>query len=425
MSKPLQINPIKLSQPMGATLAFLGIKNCMPLMHGAQGCASFTKVFLTRHFNDPIAIQTTAVNDITAVLDGGDYAVSESIKNITSKVKPDLVGLYTTGMTETKGDDIRGAALLVQDTQRIVYVNTPDFEGGLESGWAKVVNALIAQVVKPTEEIDTNKVVIIPNVSIQPIEVENLKEELVKFGFEPFALPDISESLDGHLGLKQGALSSGGISIEEIENIATSSLVITLGSSVESCGVKLHEKNPNIKHIHFDSLSGLLNVDSFYKQLLEIRNISTPHPSVVRWRKRLQDALLDTHFEIGSTRFAIAGEPDHLLSLSALIKEAGGEIVVAVSALKSPVLSQIEASEVIVGDLSDIESRVDDFDMLITNYHGHRLAHKYHKGFMLRGFPNYEEVGNQLKSDILYQGSSYMLFELANIIKYSKDNNGN
>ncbi|MDR2635629.1 MAG: hypothetical protein LBC08_02235, partial [Campylobacteraceae bacterium] len=25
---------------MGATLAFLGIKNCMPLMHGAQGCAS-------------------------------------------------------------------------------------------------------------------------------------------------------------------------------------------------------------------------------------------------------------------------------------------------------------------------------------------------------------------------------------------------
>ncbi len=44
--KPLQLNPIKLSQPMGAMLCFLGIKNCMPLMHGAQGCASFSKVFL-------------------------------------------------------------------------------------------------------------------------------------------------------------------------------------------------------------------------------------------------------------------------------------------------------------------------------------------------------------------------------------------
>ena len=85
-AKPLQLNPIKLSQPMGAMLCFLGIKNCMPLMHGAQGCASFSKVFFTRHFNDPIAVQTTAVNDITAVIDGGDYAISESIKNITKKV---------------------------------------------------------------------------------------------------------------------------------------------------------------------------------------------------------------------------------------------------------------------------------------------------------------------------------------------------
>lgn len=49
-AKPLQLNPIKLSQPMGAMLCFLGIKNCMPLMHGAQGCASFSKVFFTRHF---------------------------------------------------------------------------------------------------------------------------------------------------------------------------------------------------------------------------------------------------------------------------------------------------------------------------------------------------------------------------------------
>ena len=35
--KPLQINPIRLTQPMGATLAFLGVDRCMPLMHGAGG----------------------------------------------------------------------------------------------------------------------------------------------------------------------------------------------------------------------------------------------------------------------------------------------------------------------------------------------------------------------------------------------------
>ena len=147
--KPLHVNPLKLSQPMGATLAFLGVKNCMPLMHGALGCASFTKVLFTRHFNDPIAIQTTAVNDITAVIDGGEYSISEAVANITKKVTPDLVGLFTTGLTETKGDDIKGASLLLQDKQTIVYVHTPDFEGGLESGWSLSVQGMIAQLVIP------------------------------------------------------------------------------------------------------------------------------------------------------------------------------------------------------------------------------------------------------------------------------------
>lgn len=241
--KPLQMNPIKLSQPMGAMLCFLGIKNCMPLMHGAQGCASFSKVFFTRHFNDPIAVQTTAVNDITAVIDGGDYAISESIKNITKKVKPDLVGLFTTGLTETKGDDIRGACLLMKDIQEMAYVNTPDFEGSIESGFALSIEAVISQIVESSTETDSNKAVIIPNVNLKPIEVEKLKDTVSLFGYEVHALPDLSDSLDGHLGLKQGALSAGGITVEEIKKLSTASLVISVGSSVKKAGEKLKEKS--------------------------------------------------------------------------------------------------------------------------------------------------------------------------------------
>jgi len=236
-TKPLQINPLKLSQPMGALLCFLGIKNTMPLMHGAIGCASFSKVFFTRHFNDPIAIQTTAVNDITAVIDGGDYSISEAIKNITAKVQPDLVGLFTTGLTETKGDDIKGATYLLRDVQKMVYVHTPDFEGGLESGWSKSIEALIEQLVEVQTEIKPSKALLIPNVNFTPLETEKIKEQLALFGFdEVLALPDLSESLDGHLGVKQGALTSGGISIEEIKNLADSKVVITIGESVKKAG---------------------------------------------------------------------------------------------------------------------------------------------------------------------------------------------
>ena len=418
--KPLQLNPIKLSQPMGAMLCFLGIKNCMPLMHGAQGCASFTKVFFTRHFNDPIAIQTTAVNDITAVIDGGDYAISESIKNITKKVKPDLVGLFTTGLTETKGDDIKGASSLVKDIQQMVYVNTPDFEGSIESGFAKSIEAIIEQLVERSNEIDSNKALIIPNVNIKPIEVEKIKDTIALFGYEVFSLPDISESLDGHLGLKQGALSSGGISIEDIKKLANCQLVITIGKSVQKCGDKILDKNANINLFHFDSLGGLEESDKFFKRLCKIKNISQPHPSIVRWRKRLQDALLDTHFVIGSANVVIALEPDQALSVANTIIEAGAHIKAIVTTHRNDLLDALPCDNLLIGDFEDVESFLQDSDVVISNFHAERIAINHKKALLVRGFPDFESLGNQLKNDLLYEGSSYLLFELANLINHHK-----
>jgi nitrogenase molybdenum-iron protein NifN len=415
MTKPLQINPIKLSQPMGALLCFLGVKNCMPLMHGAQGCASFSKVFFTRHFSDPIAVQTTAVNDITAVIDGGDYSISEAVKNITKKVKPDLVGLFTTGMTETKGDDIKGASFLLKDTQLISYVHTPDFEGGLESGFAKSIEAMIEQLVEPKTEIDTQKALLIPNVNLTPIEVEKIKDEISAFGFETLALPDLSDSLDGHLGLKQGSLSAGGITVDEIQNLGDSALVISIGESVKKAGEKFLEKNPQSKHIHFDTTGGLLKSDSFYKELMEFKNISSPHPRVKRWRKRLQDALLDTHFALGGKKVLIALEADEALSVATTIIEAGAEVSTIVIPTKTKTLEHLP-SKVIVGDFEDVENELLNVDLIISNFHAERLAHKYNKPLLIRGFPNYEIVGNQLINDTLYEGSCYLLFEIANLL---------
>lgn len=420
MNKPLQLNPIKLSQPMGALLCFLGIKNCMPLMHGAQGCASFSKVFFTRHFSDPIAVQTTAVNDITAVIDGGDYSISEAIKNITKKVQPDLVGLFTTGMTETKGDDIKGASFLLRDKQLITYVHTPDFEGGLESGFAKSIEAIIEQLIEPSTSIDPQKALLIPNVNLTPIEVEKIKEQISLFGYETYALPDLSESLDGHLGLKQGALSSGGISVDEIKELGSSAVVISIGASVKKAGEMFLEKNDIAKHIHFNTVSGLLEADKFYKELMELKKITKPAPSIVRWRKRLQDALLDTHFAIGGIKVVIALEPDEALSVATIIIEAGADVKTIVIPTKTDILDDLDCENIIVGDFEDVENSLAEADLLITNFHGERIAHQHKKALILRGFPNYEVVGNQMINDTLYEGSCYLLFECANTINSHK-----
>ncbi|MEJ2519946.1 MAG: nitrogenase iron-molybdenum cofactor biosynthesis protein NifN [Desulfuromonadales bacterium] len=412
-TKPLQVNPIKLSQPMGATLAFLGVDRCMPLMHGGQGCTSFTKVYFTRHFCEPVAIQTSAVTDAIAVLDGGDYSIVESVKNITRKVSPSLIGLCTTGLTETKGDDIRGVARQIDFP--LVTVHTPDYEGGLESGWALACKAMIEQLVAPAvTAVNDNTVVLLPHVSLQPIEVEKVKEFVAGFGFNVFALPDLSTSLDGHLGEKQAALSSGGIRVEEIRALAEAGLVISVGDSMRSCATTLQAKNPEMRHHHVPHLSGLAATDRLVAILLEETGFSSPPLPVVRWRQRLQDAMLDSHFALGQSRFLVVAEPDHLTGLCKALQEAGGRTTVAITTVDTPSLKDIVAERVIVGDLEDAEQLAADYDLIIGNGHCEALAHRQAKKLILRGFPNWEQVGITLKHDLLYEGSSSFLCEVAN-----------
>jgi nitrogenase molybdenum-iron protein NifN len=411
--KPISVNPFKLSQPMGATLAFLGVKGCMPLMHGAQGCASFTKVFFTRHFNEPIAIQTTAVNDITAVFDGGEYGVGTAVENITKKITPSLIGLYSTGLTEAKGDDLRGAASKIESP--IVWVNTPDFEGGFESGWSLAVKAMIEQLIEEKSDIEARKAVVVPNVSMSALEVEKLKEFLLDMGFlRVFALPDISTSLDGYLGEKQGQMSSGGIEMEHLTALADSEVVITVGISVKECGAALKSKNTLMNHLHFDSLGGLVNTDNFVESLMKMGYV--PNERIKRWRARLQDAMLDTHFVIGKHRFLIALEADNARSIADALSEAGAKIERIV--LPQKVQTGLETyKNVTQGDLEDISKVLTDIDIIVTNEHGKSIAQLNSKSLLLRGFPIFEALGHSLKSDILYEGSAQLLFETANLIE--------
>jgi len=419
--KPLQVNPIKHSQPMGATLAFLGVKDCMPLMHSAQGCASYTKVFFTRHFNEPIAIRNTSVSDITAVLDGGDYSILMAIENIQSKeknLKPSMIGLHTTGLTETKGDDVRGVGMHIEIPY--VFVNTPDYEGGMESGWALTVTAMIDQLTEAATDSKSNKLVILPHVSMQPIEIEKIKSICEDFGFETYALPDLSTSLDGYWEEGQGKLANGGITVDQIKALGTCSTVITIGQSMKKSAVALQKKNPAIEHLHFDHLMGLEQNDNFVGALMKIRH-TDPKPLIKRWRSRLQDAMLDSHFLIGSSHFVITGEPDMLSGLCALIRSVGGTIDAAVSTTFSDVLHTIEAENVFVGDLEDARRFFEGADMVISNFHAERILHTVHDtALVIRGFPNYEELGNQLKNDQLYEGSTYFLFEIANELRKVK-----
>jgi len=169
-----------------------------------------------------------------------------------------------------------------------------------------------------------------------------------------------------------------------------------------------------MRHHHFAHLNGLVATDRLVEVLLEETGFTLPPIAVARWRQRLQDAMLDSHFSLGQNRFLVAAEPDHLAAICQSLHDAGGKIAIAISTVDSPQLEKIDADKVMVGDLEDAEIAADEYDVMIGNFHCEALAHRLHKGLVLRGFPNWEQVGNALKNDVLYEGGCYLLFETAN-----------
>jgi hypothetical protein len=83
-AKPLAVNPLKASQPIGAALAFLGLRRAIPMLHGSQGCTAFGKVFLVRHFREPIPLQTTAMDQVSSIM-SADENVIEGLRVLCEK----------------------------------------------------------------------------------------------------------------------------------------------------------------------------------------------------------------------------------------------------------------------------------------------------------------------------------------------------
>jgi len=98
-------NACKLCNPLGACLAFRGIEECVPFLHGSQGCATYIRRYLISHFKEPVDIASSNFNEDTAVF-GGSHNLKLGLKNVTQQYRPKVIGLATTCLSETIGDDV-------------------------------------------------------------------------------------------------------------------------------------------------------------------------------------------------------------------------------------------------------------------------------------------------------------------------------
>lgn len=188
-------NACKLCTPLGACLAFRGVEGCVPFLHGSQGCATYIRRYLISHFKEPMDIASSSFNETTAIYGGGDN-LKQGLSNVTKQYKPKIVGIATTCLSETIGDDVSlhlreyRSATDVKACPELVHVSTPSYSGTHIDGFHKTVKALVESLAEGGP--CTNAINILPNM-VSPADIRYLKEVFSDFDLEAILLPDYSK----------------------------------------------------------------------------------------------------------------------------------------------------------------------------------------------------------------------------------------
>jgi nitrogenase molybdenum-iron protein NifN len=418
--KRCTVNPLKMSQSIGAALAFMGVHNAMPLLHGSQGCTSFGLVLFVRHFREAIPMQTTAMSEVATVL-GGFENVEQALVNIAERSKPAFVGICTTGISEIKGDDLQGFMKMIRathselDSIALVDVSTPDFEGAFQDGWAAAVTRMIEELVEvpllithPSKQIN-----VLPGCHLTPGDIDKLRNIIEDFGLDPIFLPDLSGSLDGHIPDEFTPTTMGGITVEQIRKLGSSSYTIAIGEQMRGAAITL-EHRTGVPYRLFERLTGLAANDELMSFLSGISRVSVPQ-KYRRQRSQLIDAMLDGHFYFGGKRVALAAEPDLLSAMALWLCEMGCEIQAAVTTTQSPALERISTEEIVLGDLEDLEMRAAGADLIVTHSHGRQAAERLGIPLFRIGMPVFDRLGANHQVTVGYQGTRDLIFSVGNI----------
>ncbi|MHC6153036.1 nitrogenase iron-molybdenum cofactor biosynthesis protein NifN [Bradyrhizobium elkanii] len=430
-TKACAVNPLKMSQPIGGAFAFMGLSGAMPLLHGSQGCTSFGLTLFVRHFKEAVPLQTTAMSEVATVLGGYDN-LEQAIINIYNRTKPKIIGICSTGVTETNGDDVDAYLKLIRGKHPqlaklpLVYVSTPDFKGSFQDGWEKAVASIVELLVEGPNVNglrDPSRVNVLPGCHLTPGDLDELRAILEDFGLLPSFLPDLAGSLDGHIPDDFTPTTIGGIGVDEIASMGRAGWTIAIGGQMRRAA-EVMQARTGVPFRLFERLCGLGPNDEFMTFLSEVSG--RPVPSKYRrQRGQLTDAMLDAHFHIGGRKLAIAAEPDLLFDLSSTLHEMGAQVSAAVTTTQSAVIERVKTEEVLIGDLEDLEelARTKHCDLLITHSHGRQAAARLKIPFYRAGFPMFDRLGAGHQLSVGYRGTRDLIFDIANLVIADREEN--
>jgi nitrogenase molybdenum-iron protein NifN len=436
-------NACKLCKPLGAALAFRGIEGAVPFLHGSQGCATYMRRYIISHFREPIDIASSSLGEKHAVYGGGPN-LKLGLKNVISKYNPRMIGIATTCLTETIGDDV---PMIVNEFRRdfveaveangspaLVTVSTPSYSGTHMEGFHGAVRAVVAQL---AEEGSPHQGITLFPGFVSPADTRYLKEILDDFGLHGTILPDISVTLDAPALKEYENLPSGGTSIAEIRAMGGSKAAIELGRTLQTqqtAGKLLEEQFGTPLH-SLGIPMGLRETDRFFDVLEQLSGREIPEKHLLE-RGRLIDSYVDGHKYIFGKKAVVYGEEDLVVGLAAFLAEIGVRPVLCASGGRSRnfELGIGQVVEDLLPELPQFREGADFYsiaeeaealkpDLLIGNSKGYHLAKKLGIPLIRVGFPIHDRFGGHRILHLGYRGAQSLLDSIINTVIAAKQEN--
>lgn len=436
-SRDLSQNPCHMCMPMGGILALKGVEGSMSLLHGSQGCSTYMRRHISEHFNEPVDVASSSLNEKGTVY-GGQANLKKALNNVRRVYNPKIIGILTTCLAETIGEDIRRVASeYKQETGcdcSIVTAATPGYGGTHTEGFWSTLRELVAQLSSITP--CHGGINIIAPAACSPADLREIKRWLELLGVDFTLLPDISETMDRPYEKHYGKIAQEGTPLSKISKMAGAIATLELGGPVYerlSPGVLLQELY-GVPLYKLPIPIGLVNTDRFFEALAEVTGTELPN-LLQRERGLLMDAMIDAHKHSFSIRPALFGDPEMVQALTGFCAENGMFPGVAATGGGSSVWRQVighlaaeSLKPVLVMEETDMAAILEkclqhDVNLAVGPSVGRYLEENAEIPLVRIGFPIQDRLGAQRILSVGYSGSALLLDKMVNTVLERKHRN--
>jgi nitrogenase molybdenum-iron protein beta chain len=431
------INPIYNCQPCGAQFVGIGIKDCIPLVHGGQGCCTFVRLLFAQHFKENFDIASSSLHESAAVL-GGMKNVETGIETLVKRY-PDLrvIPVITTCSTETIGDDVDGVARKANRKIKeefpdrkvvVVPVHTPSYSGSHVKGYDTGILALTQAFAKKTTPSDKLNII---TGWLNPGDVTEIKSILSQMEVDGNVLID-TETFDAPTSPGKDAFAYGNTTIEDLADTANAVGTIALCTYEGGSTAQYLQDEFEVPAVIGPTPIGIGNTDKFLRNISKLTGKPIPD-SLVEERGKALDAIEDlAHMFFADKKVAIYGDPDLVIGLAQFCLEVELQPVLLMlgddnkAYKKDPRFKEIEAKancdiEVICNaDMFELEHRLKeksiDIDLILGHSKGRYAAIDNNIPMVRVGFPTFDRAGLWKFPIIGYKGASMLAESIANVM---------